>query len=119
MMTTKLYWNDSHLINFSATVAQIPDADDGRFLVLNQSAFYPEGGGQPCDAGYINSTKVTEVTKKALELYPNDADVHYCMGRLHQQKGDVPLAMKEYKVALKLAGEHEEAQRALKALERK
>jgi alanyl-tRNA synthetase len=61
-MTTKLYWNDSHLINFSATVEHFLETDDGRFLVLNQSAFYPEGGGQPCDTGYINSTKVTEVT---------------------------------------------------------
>lgn len=61
-MTTKLYWNDSHLINFSATVEHFLDTDAGRFLVLNQSAFYPEGGGQPCDTGYINSTRVTEVT---------------------------------------------------------
>ncbi|MGH9848357.1 MAG: alanyl-tRNA editing protein [Blastocatellia bacterium] len=62
MMTTKLYWNDSHLINFSATVEHFLDTGAGRFLVLNQSAFYPEGGGQPCDIGYVNSAKVTEVT---------------------------------------------------------
>ncbi len=62
MMTTKLYWNDSHLINFSATVEHFLDTDGGSFLILNQSAFYPEGGGQPCDTGYINSTKVMEVT---------------------------------------------------------
>lgn len=62
MMTTKLYWNDSHLINFSATVEHFLEADDGQFVVLNQSAFYPEGGGQPCDTGYINSSRITEVT---------------------------------------------------------
>src|SRR5215510_9675988 len=60
-MTTKLYWEDSHLTRFTARVVDAWTQGDHRIVVLDQSAFYPTGGGQPCDVGSINSFKVIDV----------------------------------------------------------
>jgi misacylated tRNA(Ala) deacylase len=50
-MTELLYQTDSYLKEFSATV-QTVDAQT-RTVVLDRSAFYPGGGGQPCDFGTL------------------------------------------------------------------
>ncbi|MCI0663415.1 MAG: DHHA1 domain-containing protein [Acidobacteria bacterium] len=60
-MTTKIYWNDSHIKRFTARIQDSWLQDGDRVVVLDQSAFYPTGGGQPCDTGRINSARVTEV----------------------------------------------------------
>jgi misacylated tRNA(Ala) deacylase len=48
-MTERLYHQDSYLREFDAIVEEV--ADDG--VVLDRTAFYPGGGGQPCDLGRI------------------------------------------------------------------
>jgi len=48
-MTTLLYQTDSTLREFEALVADV--VDDG--VVLDRTAFYPGGGGQPCDTGWL------------------------------------------------------------------
>jgi len=50
-MTTLLYQTDSYLKEFSANVISV-DAET-RAVILDQSAFYPGGGGQPCDFGEL------------------------------------------------------------------
>src|SRR4029434_7003358 len=60
-MTTKLYWHDSHLTQFSAQVVDCFVQDGHQVVVLDQSAFYPGGGGQPYDTGIINEARVTAV----------------------------------------------------------
>ncbi|MFQ5647830.1 MAG: alanyl-tRNA editing protein AlaXM [Candidatus Aenigmatarchaeota archaeon] len=45
-----LYLADSYLKEFEATVKQV---NDGKFIVLNQTAFYPSSGGQPHDTGVM------------------------------------------------------------------
>jgi alanyl-tRNA synthetase len=60
-MTTKLYWHDSHLTQFSAQVVDCFVQDGHQVVVLDQSAFYPGGGGQPYDTGVINAARVTAV----------------------------------------------------------
>jgi len=45
-----LYLEDSYLKECDATVVSIKD---GRYVVLDQTVFYPTGGGQPCDIGKI------------------------------------------------------------------
>lgn len=50
-MTTLLYQTDSYLKEFSAIITAA-DAET-RAVVLDQSAFYPGGGGQPCDFGIL------------------------------------------------------------------
>jgi misacylated tRNA(Ala) deacylase len=51
-MTELLYQTDSYLREFDATVVAI--ADDGG-VILDKTAFFPGGGGQPCDYGELAS----------------------------------------------------------------
>lgn len=49
-MTKALYLEDSYLRECDATVVSVKE---GKFIVLDQSIFYPKGGGQPWDTGKI------------------------------------------------------------------
>ncbi|MBE6809167.1 MAG: alanyl-tRNA editing protein [Ruminococcaceae bacterium] len=60
-MTEKLYDIDSHLKEFTATVIDSYQKADGYVTVLDRTAFFPEGGGQASDIGYINGAKVYDV----------------------------------------------------------
>jgi len=51
-MTELLYHTDSYLQEFDANVTAV--FSDERAIVLDRTAFYPGGGGQPCDFGSIN-----------------------------------------------------------------
>jgi misacylated tRNA(Ala) deacylase len=52
MMTRTLFLVDSYLRECDATVVSVKD---GKYVVLDQTVFYPKGGGQPCDTGKILS----------------------------------------------------------------
>ena len=49
METRKLYYEDAFLRSFDATVLSCEESKGGFAVVLDATAFYPEGGGQPCD----------------------------------------------------------------------
>jgi alanyl-tRNA synthetase len=52
-MTIRLYYDNAWQKEFDGTVTLIRDEDDGIWLALDRTAFYPEGGGQPCDRGSL------------------------------------------------------------------
>jgi len=49
-MAKALYLEDSYLKECDATVVSVAD---GKYVVMDQTVFYPKGGGQPWDTGKI------------------------------------------------------------------
>mgnify|MGYP000114831989 CR=1 FL=1 len=48
--TIPLYYKDPYLFKFTAKVLKIIN---GKYVILDRTAFYPEGGGQPSDRGFL------------------------------------------------------------------
>ncbi|MGH7682350.1 MAG: alanyl-tRNA editing protein [Candidatus Eiseniibacteriota bacterium] len=68
-MTQRLYYDDSHIRTFSATVSAVRDTDAGPRIALDRTAFYPGGGGQPPDLGTIGSWSVLEVAESEGDIW--------------------------------------------------
>ncbi len=60
-MTVKLYEQDAYIKEFTATVVSCEETKGGFAVVLNQTAFFPEGGGQAADQGTLNGVEVLDV----------------------------------------------------------
>ncbi len=67
-MTEKLYDLDSHLQRFSARVISCSPKGAEYDVVLDRTAFYPEGGGQPGDRGVLGGVAVTDTHEKDGEI---------------------------------------------------
>ena len=68
----KLYQQDPFLTRFTAQVVSCAADKGGWSVVLDRTAFYPEGGGQPWDTGTLNGIPVTQVQEQ------DGAVVHTC-----------------------------------------
>ncbi|MBR1690892.1 MAG: alanyl-tRNA editing protein [Oscillibacter sp.] len=65
METEKLYYADPFLRTFTAAVLSCEAADGAFAVVLDQTAFYPEGGGQPADHGELGGAAITDVQERS------------------------------------------------------
>lgn len=68
-VTEKLFYEDSHRREFEATVLSCEPAGDGYKVVLDRTAFFPEGGGQYADTGWLNDVRVTDAHEKEGCIY--------------------------------------------------
>jgi len=67
-MTEKLYYQNSHLFAFDAKVLDCRAEKKGYSVVLDRTAFFPEGGGQLADTGTLGGVRVTDVHEKDGEI---------------------------------------------------
>ena len=58
MRTERLFYKDSHQTTCQAKVLACREVKKGYEILLDQTVFYPEGGGQPCDIGTMNRVEV-------------------------------------------------------------
>lgn len=67
--TERLYFTDSSLLEFSATVVEVNQTGEGARIALDRTAFYPTGGGQPNDIGRLAGAEVTDVFEENGTIY--------------------------------------------------
>jgi alanyl-tRNA synthetase len=69
MATLKLFHEDAYLTKFQAEVVCLTPRNDGSCaVILDRTAFYPEGGGQPADLGWIEGIRVLDVQEENREI---------------------------------------------------
>ncbi|WP_340012570.1 DHHA1 domain-containing protein [Paenibacillus sp. FSL H7-0690] len=80
-MTNKLYYNSTYQTDWPTRVTETIEREDGLYVLLEETAFYPHGGGQPCDLGAIQGIPVLDVISEEelvlhkLERLPNEESV--------------------------------------------
>ncbi len=76
METRRLYYEDCHMAEFTARVLSCEQSGKGYEIVLDATAFYPEGGGQAADVGTLGAVRVLHTREQG------EAVVHLCDGPL-------------------------------------
>jgi len=67
-MTERLYLADPYLTRFQARVLRTFPVNKQLAVVLDRSAFYPEGGGQPGDRGTLGGVRVVDTQERDGEM---------------------------------------------------
>jgi len=81
-VTERLYYNDSGLLEFEASVVKAGSSGDNYYTVLDRSVFYPTSGGQSHDTGLINGVEIVDVIES------DDGEVRHLSTRPVGSPGD-------------------------------
>lgn len=68
-LTEKLFYEDSYIETFQAAVLECYPKGEGYCVVLDKTAFFPEGGGQYADTGTLENIRITDVQEKDGIIY--------------------------------------------------
>lgn len=82
-MTEKLYYADSYLFDFDGKIVNVVTLENCVAIILDKTAFFPEGGGQQADTGHIGSCYIHDVIEKDGIIY------HYTKDEISFSVGDV------------------------------
>ena len=102
METRKLFYEDSFLKEFTAQVLRCEEKDQKYYVILDQTAFYPEGGGQAGDTGVLSGVRVLDTAEKGGEI------LHICDAPLKvgsKVEGTIDWAPRFYRMQ-QHSGEH-------------
>lgn len=82
-MKNLFYYEDAMMKEFKSQVVKTGKDETGNFIVLDNTAFYPTGGGQPHDTGWINELEIIDVEKIDEEIrHYTAADVSNISGEI-------------------------------------
>lgn len=82
-MKELFYYEDVMLQQFSAQVVKTGTEEERNFIVLDNTAFYPTGGGQPHDTGWIQDLEIIDVEKVDVEIR------HYTLADVSNISGEI------------------------------
>jgi alanyl-tRNA synthetase len=89
-MTKRIYYTDSYTREFSAEVIDRRQVDTCPVVILDQSAFYPESGGQPFDIGFLGETRVLKVVEEesgeVLHFLEREIPETHVLGRIDWER---------------------------------
>lgn len=77
-MTERLYYKDQYLKEFTAKIVSCTENKGKYEVILDKTAFFPEGGGQPADTGFIGGAQVLDTQEKGEEV------VHICASPVNE-----------------------------------
>jgi len=68
-MTEQTYYNNQYKRADSVTIQKVDQLKKNYGIVLDRTIFYPEGGGQPGDTGFVGSSRIIDTRKKDGDIY--------------------------------------------------
>jgi alanyl-tRNA synthetase len=88
-MQSRFYYENAMMKQFTATIEKVTkDEENQTYIVLNNTAFYPTGGGQPHDTGKIDEfeiVNVEEIDGEIRHYVADGTDVSTLVGEVHAE----------------------------------
>lgn len=86
-MTEKLFYEDSYIKEFQARVLSCRERNGGYQAVLTRTAFFPEGGGQSADTGFLYTKEGEEI--RVTDVHEKDGVVYHYISQPVQEGTEV------------------------------